>query len=451
MTLQEEAVSRYHKLLDSPTYKDLAWVQEIQEKMTASHLVGAGKPVCPVLRPHLIPRRQFDTLVKAEGAIQSSIHRIYDMAVANPAVMARLDLLPAEKMLAGINPHYSQLTVASRAGVSSGASPTFLDFYTGGPDGVAYGDALAGIFLDAKPVKEWRKKYKLTRWNGVKRLLHAALTAYKESGKKKFPRIAFVEFRAPFSTGPASEYLLLAEQFRQAGYPTEVVTPDQLEYHNGVLSRGDFGIEIVFRLISAQEFLMRFDLSHPLLRAYRDGAIVMVNSFKTEMLQKRTMMSLLTDELINAKFPAAERDAIQEYIPWTRLVKNGKTKHKRKTIDLAEYVLSHRDKLVLKPNDVGTDLHSFRGWEMDDASWERALKSAMRNPYVVQERITSPTATFPVYQFGQSSMKEMAITLSPHTFLGKVESCTATVRETGSAYSMVSGQAPTFILEGSGK
>jgi hypothetical protein len=451
MTLQEEAVSRYHKLLDSPAYKDLAWVQELQEQMAASHLISAGKPVCPVLRPHLVPRRQYDALVKAESAIQSAVHSIHRLANANPAIMARLDLLPAEKMLAGIDPHYSPLTVASRARVSGSAAGTFLDFYTGNPQGVAYGDALAGIFMDAKPVKEWRKKYKLTRWNGVKKLLNAVLGAYKESGKKKFPRIAFVEFRAPFSTGPASEYLLLAEQFRQAGYPTEVVTPDQLEYRNGVLSRGDFGIEIVYRLISAQEFLMRFDLSHPLLRAYRDGAIVMVNSFKTELLQKRALFSLLTDENITAKFPAAERNAILEHIPWTRMVKEGRTKHKRKTIDLTEYVLSHREKLVLKPNDVGTDLHSFRGWEMDDAAWERALKSAMRNPYVVQERVAAPTEPFPVYQFGQSSIKEMSVALSPHSFLGKVESCTATVTESGSAYSMLSGQAPTFILEGQGR
>jgi hypothetical protein len=43
---------------------------------------------------------------------------------------------------------------------------------------------------------------------------------------------------------------------------------------------------------------------------------------------------------------------------------------------------------VLKPNDDYSDQHSFFGWEMDEAAWDRALKQAMRSPYVVQEKVT---------------------------------------------------------------
>jgi hypothetical protein len=37
------------------------------------------------------------------------------------------------------------------------------------------------------------------------------------------------------------------------------------------------------------------------------------------------MFGLLTDESLTAKFPAAERKAIREHVPWTRLVAQGKT------------------------------------------------------------------------------------------------------------------------------
>ena len=79
-------------------------------------------------------------------------------------------------------------------------------------------------------------------------------------------------------------------------------------------------IDLIFRRVKVQEFLVRFDLSHPLLRAYRDRAVCMVNSFRSELAQKKAIFDLLTDEDITADFPAAERKAIKEFVPWTRVV-----------------------------------------------------------------------------------------------------------------------------------
>ena len=66
-----------------------------------------------------------------------------------------------------------------------------------------------------------------------------------------------------------------------------------------------------------------------------------------------------------------------------------------------EFIQQNREKLVLKPNDDYSDQHSFFGWEMDDAAWERALKQALRRPYVVQEKVDPVRAVFPVYQLRQ--------------------------------------------------
>ena len=49
---------------------------------------------------------------------------------------------------------------------------------------------------------------------------------------------------------------------------------------------------------------MRFDLSHPLVQAYKDHAVCIVNSFRSELAQKKAMFALLTDENLTAKFPA---------------------------------------------------------------------------------------------------------------------------------------------------
>jgi hypothetical protein len=117
-------------------------------------------------------------------------------------------------------------------------------------------------------------------------------------------------------------------------------------------------------------------------------------------------------------------------------------------IDLPDYILKNRDSLVLKPNDNSGDQHSFYGWEMEAAAWERALRTALRVPYVVQERVAPPVAAFPVYQWGQIEMRELNVDLHPHAFLGKVQGCSCWVSAADApGFSTLSGLAPTFILE----
>jgi hypothetical protein len=64
----------------------------------------------------------------------------------------------------------------------------------------------------------------------------------------------------------------------------------------GVLRQGPLEINLVYRRLGVQEFLLRFDLSHPLVQAYRDRAVCVVNSFRSELAHKKAMFGLLTDE-----------------------------------------------------------------------------------------------------------------------------------------------------------
>src|SRR5260370_31671602 len=111
MTQMGEAVARYHKLLEGDQFKDLSWAQELQERMKADNLAVAGRPVSPVLRPHFITRRQYNGLVKAVESFSSAVDRLANMAIGRPALMARMEMLPAEKMPAPVDPRFPVLSV----------------------------------------------------------------------------------------------------------------------------------------------------------------------------------------------------------------------------------------------------------------------------------------------------------------------------------------------------
>src|SRR5205807_10634530 len=119
-----------------------------------------------------------------------------------------------------------------------------------------------------------------------KERVHGLLKSYKQFGGTKKPSIAIVEFRPAYHSGQ-SEYELFRDFFRDEGYTVEIVSPEQLEYRNRVLRKGNFEIDLVYRRLGVQEFLMRFDLSHPLAQAYREHSVCVVNSFRSELAHKK--------------------------------------------------------------------------------------------------------------------------------------------------------------------
>jgi uncharacterized circularly permuted ATP-grasp superfamily protein len=233
-----------------------------------------------------------------------------------------------------------------------------------------------------------------------------------------------------------------------------MVSPEQLEYRNGALratgfdARAGFDIDLIYRRVSAQEFLLRFTLNHPLVQAYRDHKVCVVNSFRSELSHKKAMFALLTEDALVAKFPQNERKAIKEHVPWTRVVKAGKATRDDQVVDLIEFIKQNRETLVLRPNDEYTDLNSYVGYEHDDGSWARAIREAQRAPYVVQERVIAARTLFPLMSYGHLEFKEMQVDVQPQAFLGKVAGCSSYVSSSGAGtYSPASGIAPTFIID----
>ncbi len=448
MTQLGEAIARYHRNLENDRERNTAWMGELREQMEARQLVVNNRPVAPVLRPHFLSRRQYINLSRAAESLNQSIERVRKLALTNAQWMARIQMLPAEKMLASLDPGYSTAAVASvlETQVNNG-SVHFTTAQADMPHGIVYGELLSELFYDAPPVKDLRKRFKLAKTGGAKPLVASLLKTWKEFGGKTAPSIAIVEFKQPFATFESHEFSLLAELLCRSGLKAEVVSPELLDYRNGVLRKGDFAIDLVYRGVRAHEFLMKYDLTHPLVRAYRERKVCLVNSFRTELTRKMALLALLTDDEVTASFPSAERKAIKEAIPWTRVVAQTKTTRDGQTIDLIDYIQRHRAMLVLRPNEDSSELHPAEGWACDDMAWERALRLALRHPFVVQERVTPLPVSFPVDADGELQYRNLNVDVTPHSFLGKMQGCSSRLSPAAGAFSTLSGLAPTFILE----
>jgi len=358
-------------------------------------------------------------------------------------------MLPAEKMLATVPCGYSRCNVmASMDATVRNGSLSLQGLNACKPAGLAYSSLLADLFLELPVVKEFqRNRYKLSKLGTTKLLLQAIQGAWREfdHGKSQ-PAIAIVEMGQE-PNAALSESHLIAESLSRQGAVVRMVPPDRLEYSGGKLHTGDFTIDVVLRRLLTSELLTRFELSHPLLNAYRDGAICVVNSFRSEFAQRRSFFDLLTDETVTSGLPAADRKLIRTFVPWTRIVSARKTTHYGETVDLPEFILHHRERLTLLPTEDGAGQRIYIGAGMTPHAWDRALHQALRTSYVIQERPTADTEPFPVFQYGERKMRNAEVTIHPHIFNGQMNDASAILHSCAEGSTAQLAVAPVLLLD----
>jgi hypothetical protein len=444
-----EAISRYHKLIERDSQQAPAWAEEFQERMRQQRLTESGRLMAPVLRPHFVSRRQVESLTRVTEQLAGILDRVQSIALNSPALLSRLQMLPAEKMLAAIPSLCSRFSVLSSmdANLSNGLlSLEAVDVCK--PAGLAYSNLLADLFLELPIVKEFKKgRYKLSKLGGPKYLSQALQQAWREFGGKSKPAIAIVEM-GPELGSSGNEGGLLAELLNEHGAPARAVLLEDLEFSGGRLRAGDFEIDVVFRRLLTRELLTRSDLSHPLLEAYRQHAVCIVNSFRSEFAQRRALFDLLDDHQgVATTLSAADRKLIRNFVPWTRVVSARKTTHQDQEVDLPEFILRQRERLVLLPSDSGAGQRPFIGADMTATTWDRALRVALRGSYVVQEQSAPHREFFPVYQYGELRMREAEVAVHPYILNGRMQGASAVLEGCLPGGATQLAVAPVFLLE----
>jgi len=198
---------------------------------------------------------------------------------------------------------------------------------------------------------------------------------------------------------------LFLDRFVAEGIPTVIADPGDLEYDGKRLyvrtaeQPARTAIDLVYRRVLQHEFLAQYDLDHPLVRAYADHAVCVVNPFRTKPVHTKLIMALLSDEDGPAAglLDAEERAAVARHVPWTRQVLGGVTRYQGQQVPLLTFAQRNREQLVLKPNDDYGGQGVLLGWETDQTSWDRALAAAQAAPFVLQERVPVPMEEFPTW------------------------------------------------------
>ena len=445
-----EAVEFYHQLLTDAELAESSR-RMLDEGLERAKLIFGGRRLSPYLRPHFVNESDFARISQICETVWSVIQKVKDAVIAEPQMIDELGLTEIERQLVAIDPGYEAVSPTARLdSFLTETAYSFVELNGESPAGIAYADAAYEIFSALPVMQRFADRYHLRTFQGRRLMLDTLLGAYTEylgHRPERKPNIAIVDLKG---LPTQKEFELFKEYFESEGYQSQVLSPQELEWTGTRLRAADFEIDIVYKRLLVNEYLPIIEEYPALLEAYRAGAICLVNSFRSKLIHKKALFAILTDERYARLFDAGERAAIRAHIPWTRRVRDERTDHDGRQVELLRYISDNRHQLVLKPNDDYGGHGIYIGWNTDEIAWDEALRAALADgDYLVQWRVSTAREVFPALQEdGSVEFAEQLVDLDPLLFLGKVGSAFTRLSFTELAnVSSGGGMVPTFIID----
>lgn len=445
------AIDRYHELLlsvDGLAEESQATLDDLQRRR---HLTFGDRPLCTVLRPRFTTRAAQHRLESQMRPLLRAFAKALEAAVKSNAVRAQFRLTDWEEDLVTVDPGYSAASPTSRLDAfvmpDTGAM-AITEYNAETPAGPGFMDALSDVFVDMPAMREFAKDYEFIAPPARPGTLRVLLDAYRQwSGTRSMPRIAILDWR---EVPTYREFVLFSEYFQSRGISCIIADPRNAEYRDGKLYCDGRSVDLIYKRVLISELVERGGRDHPVVRAVRDRAVCMVNPFRCKILHKKASLAVLSDDANAHLFSRDELSAISAHVPWTRVVEERKTTHGGRQVDLLPFIARERGRLVLKPNDEYGGAGIVLGWEVDDATWEGAIRTALATPHIVQERVAIPTEAYPSFVDGRAKLIDRLVDTAPFVCNGEYSEGALSRLSTSALLNVTAGggsSIPTFYVE----
>ena len=448
--MSTSAIARYHDTLQHRGIAQ-ASAEVLERQLRYDGLFFGERALCSVLRPRFLSLGQYKQLARACALVGSAFEKVRVAAMADSTLRTQFWLTAWEEQLIHADPGFDVASPTSRldAFFAEGEGGLkFTEYNAETPAGAAYNDALSRAFLSLPVMHEFSRTHVAVPLPAAPSVVHSLLNAYYHwRGVREAPTIVILDWK---DVPTASEFVLFEREFKALGIDAFIGDPRDAEYTNGKLTVGGKHVTMIYKRVLIDELVTREGLDSPVIRAVREGAVCMVNPFRCKMLHKKASLAVLSDEQQAPLLTADERAAVSAHVPWTRVVEARHTQYGASRVDLLEYIAANRSTLVLKPNDEYGGKGIVLGWTVNDAEWEAAIKTALAEPYIVQERVEVPSELWPAWTDGALHLGERMLDTAPFMADGVTMSGCLTRIATDPLLNVTAGggsNVPTFLVE----
>ena len=263
-------------------------------------------------------------------------------------------------------------------------------------------DLLEPMYINTPIISKFLEEYNVQLHNN--HLFHVLLEHVLQTFIEKTPAeheiniaILFPEFYGVVET-PNGAYLqnlyktVLRQESNRLKGDLFICGFDALKVVDGSLFCGDQKIHILIEMNNGKIPLI-------FMTAVEKRNLMIYNGPISRIMSNKLNVALLSEQKNSDVFTAEEREAINAYIPWTRKVVPGDTTFGKEKIKLEEFMLSNRERLVLKSSEGFGGYEVYPGRNVSPGEWTLHVEKALRErKWVIQEYI--PSASY-LYQAGE--------------------------------------------------
>jgi hypothetical protein len=397
---RREAILRWHDLLTTCSDQG-AVVDTILGLQEQRGLMCDGKPFCGVARPRFVTGAEMATEHRAVTHLSTAVRKVRDAVLADERL--RADRLPGFDewigSIAALEPHmHAPRSILRFDSFTTSDGVRFVELNGDIPMGSVVNDGLVSVFRELGFYAAFEERFDV-RPNLVQLgMIQTFLHVWQAEGGHGAPRMCVVSFPGGIEdTFPE----LNVVDLRRLGFEVTAAHPEDLDFRGGKLRAHGRAVDLVYRIMHLADCLERGDEIAPLLRAVREGAVCLVNPFRSAVLSHKYLFALLTDERRDFGFTRTEQAAIRAHVPWGRVLQDGLSSDPAgRPVDLLEFVSGHRDDLVLKPAHEAGGAGVHLGWNCAQTEWDTVLAAAAGAQWVVQERTEVAREEYPLLEAG---------------------------------------------------
>lgn len=379
-------------------------LRELEARMAEKGMVMFDKAFPTFLKPYFVDQRNRPMIAKATKDILSGIEKVgkafidgYDFEglVHQSGRIAELSKVDP------VYPHFQGMVRLDCFYHPDTGEMKFIEFNCGDPSGMGWNDAMLDIFLSLPALKELSKRfqfypdYLLETHRATMLRYYGEFCERKGIKAKEKPVFGIICWN---QSTILADFELIVERLQRAGYEAYFGDPSELKYDGKDVTLNGIKLDIIYR-DAITDFLKDefWPNCQQIIKAYRDGAICFINPIRAATGDFKTLPAIMTMEKYRKLFTEDEWETYQKHVPWTRLVKSGKTDFHGKVVDLLTLLKNNKDEFVLKPNEGYGGFGIMLGLDATQADWEDKLNKAFAPgaDYAVQEFVRIPQDKFP--------------------------------------------------------
>lgn len=444
------AIARYHDALAQGDIAESS-AEMLERLLRSEGLYFGDRPLCGVLRPRLLTTGEYRHIARACALVGGAFESVRKAAMQDAALRAQFGLTSWEEQIIHDDPGFPVASPTSRldAFFASGENGLkFTEYNAETPAGAAYNDALSRVFMALPAMHAFSHTHAALPIPAGPSVIHALLDAYHAfRGVRERPTVCILDWA---EVPTRSEFVLFEREFAALGIDAFIGDPRDAQYANGVLTVGGRAVTLIYKRVLIDELVTREGLDSPVVRAVRDRAVCMVNPFRCKLLHKKASLAVVSDERQAGLLTPQQRAAVAAHVPWTRVVEERQTTYDGDVVDLLSFIAGRRETMVLKPNDEYGGKGIVLGWTVDDATWQSAVRAALTEPFIVQERVDVPSELWPAWTDGALHIGERMLDTAPFLVDGTVMSGCLTRIATDPLLNVTAGggsNVPTFLVE----